>query len=110
MGDVIYLDKPEAAPSASSQAGTANPVSAKRAFESDSLTDEEIRRLETIRDSIEDLLNMVAGVRRDPEAVALAASRFGIMRMVQLHGRDNTLAFVQGCIETAEMAEDMFQS
>ena len=53
------------------------------------------------------LLNMVAGLRRDPESVALAASRFGIMRMYQMHGRANTMAFVDRCIETAEIAEDI---
>ena len=37
-----------------------------------SLTKEEVHRLETIRDNIEKLLNMVSGIRNDPEAVALA--------------------------------------
>ena len=67
----------------------------------------ERQRVEAIRDNIEELLNMVAGLRRDPESVALAASRFGIMRMYQLHGRANTMAFVDRCIETAEIAEDI---
>ena len=40
-----------------------------------SLTKEEVRRLETIRDNIEQLLNMVSGIRNDPDAVALAAGR-----------------------------------
>jgi predicted component of type VI protein secretion system len=67
----------------------------------------ERERVEAIRDNIEELLNMVAGLRRDPESVALAASRFGIMRMYQMHGRANTMAFVDRCIETAEIAEDI---
>jgi predicted component of type VI protein secretion system len=67
----------------------------------------ERQRVEAIRDNIEELLNMVAGLRRDPESVALAASRFGIMRMYQMHGRANTMAFVDRCIETAEIAEDI---
>lgn len=67
----------------------------------------ERQRVEAIRDNIEELLNMVVGLRRDPESVALAASRFGIMRMYQMHGRANTMAFVDRCIETAEIAEDI---
>ena len=37
------------------------------------LSDDEIRRLESIRDNIEELLHMIAGIRRDPNAVALAS-------------------------------------
>ncbi|MDB2389620.1 hypothetical protein N9X12_00125 [Alphaproteobacteria bacterium] len=70
----------------------------------------ERQRIEAIRDNIEELLNMVAGLRRDPESVALAASRFGIMRMYQIHGRAHTMAFVDRCIETAEIAEDILGS
>lgn len=68
----------------------------------------EIERVERIRDSVEDLLNMVAGLRRDPESVALAATRFGVMRSFQLHGRQATMDFVSRCIDTAEIAEDLF--
>jgi hypothetical protein len=67
----------------------------------------EVARLESIRDNVEELLNMVAGIRRDPEAVALAAGRFGLMRMYQLRGRAATMAFADRCIETAEIAEDL---
>ena len=45
------------------------------------LSCDDIARLEAIRDNVESLLDMVAGIRRDPEAVAYAAARFGIMRM-----------------------------
>ena len=55
------------------------------------------------------LLNMVAGIRKDPEAVALAAGRYGLMRMYQLQGRAATMAFANRCIETAEIAEDLQQ-
>jgi len=113
MGEVIYLQKqpqsdllqPEQR--LASFAGPEKSLSENPVSET-SLSEAEIQRLETIRDSIEDLLNMVAGVRRDPEAVALAAGRFGIMRMVQMHGREATLAFANCCADTAEMASDMF--
>ena len=103
MGEVIYLQQP-------SQSDLLQPKQAlgSLAEPENMLSEAEVKRLETIRDSIEDLLNMVAGVRRDPEAVALAAGRFGIMRMVQLHGREATLAFANCCADTAEMASDMF--
>lgn len=72
-----------------------------------SLTPAEIRRLEAIRDNVEALLNMVAGIRRDPEAVAYASARFGLMRMYHLHGRAATMGFADRCIETAEIAQDL---
>ena len=72
-----------------------------------SLTKEEVRRLETIRDNIEQLLNMVSGIRNDPDAVALAAGRYGLMRMYQLRGRAAAMAFANRCVETAEIAEDL---
>ena len=74
------------------------------------LTQSEVARLEAIRDNVEALLNMVAGIRRDPEAVAYAAARFGLMRMYHLHGRAATMAFADRCIETAEMVEDLNRS
>ena len=74
------------------------------------LSRDDIARLEAIRDNVEALLNMVAGLRRDPEAVAYAAARFGLMRMYHLHGRAATMAFADRCIETAELAEDLGRS
>ena len=74
------------------------------------LTQSEVVRLETIRDNVEALLDMVAGIRRDPEAVAYAAARFGIMRMFHLHGRAAAMGFANRCIETAEIATDLSRS
>ena len=71
------------------------------------LTASEVKRLEAIRDNVEALLNMVAGIRRDPEAVAYAAARFGLMRMYHLHGRAAAMGFADRCIETAEIAQDL---
>ena len=96
MGDVIYLPN-----MASDQPDATNHADQ---------TQSEVVRLETIRDNVEALLNMVAGLRRDPEAVAYAAARFGLMRMYHLHGRAATMAFADRCIETAELAEDLGRS
>lgn len=96
MGEVIYLPN-----AARHQADPADYTG---------LTQSEVVRLEAIRDNVEALLNMVAGIRRDPEAVAYAAARFGLMRMYHLHGRAATMAFADRCIETLEMAEDLGRS
>ena len=95
MGEVIYLPTAASKPADPADCGT--------------LTKSEIARLEAIRDNVEALLNMVAGIRRDPEAVAYASARFGLMRMYYLHGRAATMAFADRCVETAEMAEDLGQ-
>ena len=67
----------------------------------------EQKRLESIRDGVESMLTLISGIRKDPEAVALSSARFGIMRMCQLYGRAETMAFVGRCIDTVEMAEDV---
>ena len=93
MGEVIYLPTAASKPPDPAGCGT--------------LTKSEVARLEAIRDNVEALLNMVAGIRRDPEAVAYASARFGLMRMYYLHGRGATMAFADRCVETAEVAEDL---
>ena len=97
MGDVIYLK-------------TRRKFDVLTQGNYPSLTKEEVRRLETTRDNIEQLLNMVSGIRNDPEAVALAACRYGLMRMYQFQGRAAAMAFANRCIETAEIAEDLQKS
>lgn len=93
MGDVIYL------PSAASRQNSSTAETG--------LSLSEVKRVEAIRDNVEALLNMIAGIRRDPEAVAYAAARFGIMRMYHLHGRPAAMAFANRCIETAEIGQDL---
>mgnify|MGYP001398462679 CR=1 FL=1 len=66
----------------------------------------EQKRLESIRDGVESMLTLISSIRKDPEAVALSSARYGIMRMCQLYGRAETMAFVGRCIDTVEMAED----
>ena len=93
MGEVIYL------PNAMRENQPLN--------EQTSLTLDEVERLEAIRDNVEAVLNMIAGIRRDPEAVAYAAARFGLMRMYFLHGRAAAMSFADRRIDTAEMSEDL---
>lgn len=72
------------------------------------LSPDEIKRLETIRDTIEALLDRLTAEHRDPAAIAFAAGRFAAMRLYQLQGRAATMAFIDQCIETLEISEDMF--
>ena len=94
MGEVINFPQP-------GSASTAHPAADGR------LSCDDVARLEAIRDNVEALLDMVAGIRRDPEAVAYAAARFGMMRMFHLHGRAVAMGFANRCIEPAELAEDL---
>ena len=94
MGEVINFPTPGSAGTAVAEAD-------------DRLSRDDVARLEAIRDNVEALLDMVAGIRRDPEAVAYAAARFGMMRMFRLHGRAVAMGFANRCIETAELAEDL---
>jgi len=93
MGEVIYLQKqcPKMHKMVDDDNGSLSP--------------KEISRLESIRDNIEELLHMIAGIRRDPNAVALAAARFGVMRMTQLYGRAYTVDFTKRCIENMDIAQ-----
>ena len=76
-------------------------------FDTDGLSDADIKRLETLRDAVEEMLNTMTAVHRDPEAVAYAAGRFAAMRLFALQGRAETMAFFDQCIATAEITEDM---
>ena len=94
MGSVIYLHE----------------RNKKINTELEDITSDEVfekQRLESIRDGVESMLSLISGIRKDPEAVALSSARFGIMRMCQLYGRAETIAFVGRCIDTVEMAEDV---
>ncbi len=93
MGSIIYLHERN-----KKSNGELDVVSADDSSEQE--------RLESIRDGVESMLTLISGIRKDPEAVALSSARFGIMRMCQLYGRAETMAFVGRCIDTVEMAED----
>ena len=97
MGSVIYLNKRK----------KELPDEMEALALSDNSTEQE--RLESIRDGVESMLTLISSIRKDPEAVALSSARFGIMRMCQLYGRAETMAFVARCIDTVEMAEDVLK-
>ena len=94
MGDIINLSEfwPHApAPCAESS------------FESDY----DKRRIETVRDEIENMLEDITQKEDLPLTVAMSAGRFAAMRMFQLQGRAETLAFIDQCITTAELCDDL---
>ena len=94
MGSVIYLNE-----------RNKNLSTEREVISSDEMSEQ--KRLESIRDGVESMLTLISNIRKDPEAVALSSARFGVMRMCQLYGRAETMAFVGRCIDTVEMAEDV---
>ena len=64
-------------------------------------------KIERIRDSIEAALEAVAEDENMPLTVAMAAGRYAAMRMFQLQGRAETMAFMDQCIITAELSDDL---
>jgi len=73
------------------------------------LSKKDVRKVEQIRDSIETALEKVATSENMPLTVAMAAGRYAAMRMFQLQGRAETMAFMDQCIVTAELCEDLMQ-
>ena len=65
------------------------------------------QRVEALRDRIENMLEDITRKEDLPLTVAMSAGRFAAMRMFQLQGRAETLAFVDQCITTAELCEDI---
>ena len=65
------------------------------------------RRIEAVRDHIEHMLENITLQEDLPLTVAMSAGRFVAMRMFQLQGRAETLAFIDQCITTAELCEDI---
>ena len=94
MGDIINLSgfRPHAASHC-----------AELTFESDY----DKRRIETVRDHIENMLEDITQKEDLPLTVAMSAGRFAAMRMFQLQGRAETLAFIDQCITTAELCDDL---
>ena len=75
--------------------------------ENNELNSEQIKKLENLRDGIEKLLNTATAVHGEPLGVCLAAGRFAAMKLYKMHGRAETMAFFDSCIQTVEMAEDI---
>ena len=73
------------------------------------LSKKDVHKVEQIRDSIETALEKVATLENMPLTVAMAAGRYAAMRMFQLQGRAETMAFMDQCIVTAELCDDLTQ-
>ena len=73
------------------------------------LSKKDVRKVEQIRDSIETTLEKVATLEDMPLTVAMAAGRYAAMRMFQLQGRAETMAFMDQCVVTAELCDDLMQ-
>jgi len=67
----------------------------------------DIKRIEAVRDQIEYTLEDITREEDLPLTVAMSAGRFAAMRMFQLQGRAETLAFIDQCITTAELCDDL---
>ena len=73
------------------------------------LSKKDAHKIEQIRDSIETALEKVATSENMPLTVAMAAGRYAAMRMFQLQGRAETMAFMDQCVVTAELCDDLMQ-
>ena len=73
------------------------------------LSKNDVQKVENIRDSIETALEKVANSEKMPLTVAMAAGRYAAMRMFQLQGRAETMAFMDQCVVTAELCDDLMQ-
>ena len=71
------------------------------------VSENDTRRIETVRDQIEHTLEDITHKENLPLTVAMSAGRFAAMRMFQLQGRAETLAFIEQCITTAELCADI---
>ena len=94
MGDIINLRE-------------FRPHVAAPCAESTFESDYDKRRIETVRDHIENILEDITQKEDLPLTVAMSAGRFAAMRMFQLQGRAETLAFIDQCITTAELCDDL---
>ena len=96
MGEIIQFNKHRADPK-----GVTND-----AIE---LSKKDVYKVEQIRDSIETALEKVATSENMPLTVAMAAGRYAAMRMFQIQGRAETMDFMNQCVVTAELCDDLIQ-
>ena len=73
------------------------------------LSKNDVHKVEQIRDSIETALEKVATSENMPLTVAMAAGRYAAMRMFQIQGRAETMDFMNQCVITAELCDDLMQ-
>ena len=71
------------------------------------VSETDTKRIEAVRDHIEHMLEDITRKEDLPLTVAMSAGRFAAMRMFQLQGRAETLAFIDQCITTAELCDDL---
>ncbi len=69
-------------------------------------TSEEITSLS---EQVETMLTALAQDSKYSHTVALAAGRFAAMQLFQLHGRAASLAYIDDCLQTAEICEDILR-
>ena len=96
MGEIIQLNQHRADPKA-----ITNDVI--------ELSKKDVNKVEQIRDNIETALEKVAASENMPLTVAMAAGRYAAMRMFQLQGRAETMDFMNQCVVTAELCDDLIQ-
>ena len=94
MGEIIDLKK-------------FRPHAATPCVELSPVSETDTKRIETLRDHIEHMLEDITRMEDLPLTVAMSAGRFAAMRMFQLQGRAETLAFIDQCITTAELCDDI---
>ena len=94
MGEIIQLNKHRASTS-------------KASDHQNSLSTKDTYKIERIRDSVEAALEQAATDENMPLTVAMAAGRYAAMRLFQLQGRAETMAFMDQCIITAELCDDL---
>ena len=73
------------------------------------VSETDTKRIEAVRDHIEHMLEDITRKEDLPLTVAMSAGRFAAMRMFQLQGRAETLAFIDQCITTAELCDDLIR-
>ena len=71
------------------------------------LSEVDTQRIEAVRDYIEQTLEDITQKEDLPLTVAMSAGRFAAMRMFQLQGRAETIAFIDQCVTTAELCDDL---
>ena len=94
MGEIIDLKK-------------FRPHTATPSVELSTVSETDTKRIEALRDHIEHMLEDITHIEDLPLTVAMSAGRFAAMRMFQLQGRAETLAFMDQCITTAELCDDI---
>jgi len=65
------------------------------------------QNVERLGAQIDTLLDNKARHEAMPDAVAMAAGRYAAMQLFRNHGRAQTLAFFEDCLQTAEICDDI---